>query len=100
MLAFQDTDLLAESGQFEGEVMSRAKKGTEPGKNAEKELNHSIILQEQKAMIDKKRTMAISLISRSDMVLATDNPKWQSNRAWIYFCGVQPGRWVMLIDLI
>ena len=71
MLAFQNAQLLTEGGQFQGEVMPRAKKGTEPEENAKKELKHSIILQEQKALIDMNGTPAISMISRSKLVLAT-----------------------------
>ncbi len=53
MLAFQHAQLLTEGGQFQGEVMPRAKKCTEPEEYAKKELKHSIILQEQKALIDE-----------------------------------------------
>ena len=53
MLAFQHAQLLTEGGQFQGEVMPRAKKCTELEEYAKKELKHSIILQEQKALIDE-----------------------------------------------
>lgn len=75
MLAFQHAQLLTEGGQFKGEVMPRAKKCTGPMKNSQKELKHSIILREQKALIDENESRAILLISRPDMVLATDNVK-------------------------
>ncbi len=67
----QNPDLLTEGGKFKAEVMPRAKKRAEPMKNAQKELKHPFILQEQKAMIDCNGAGTMSLISRSDLVLAT-----------------------------
>ena len=43
-----------------------------PAEAPQKELNHSIILQEEKSMIDENRTTAIPLISRPDTSWATD----------------------------
>lgn len=53
VLAFQHGQLLPESGNFQAEVMPRAKKRTEPMKEGKKEPKHSIILQEQRAIIDE-----------------------------------------------
>ena len=54
ILAFQHGQLLPEGGKFESKVMPRTKKRTEPMKEGKKELKHSIILQEQKTMIDER----------------------------------------------
>jgi len=60
-------------GELKTEVMPRAKKCTEPGENAQKELKHSIILQEQKAMLDENGSRAILLILPPDTISATDS---------------------------